>query len=1164
MRTAPTSRSEPPRRAPRTPTRRDELSKARAALAEAQGLARLANERLEEERNLSAALISKLPGLFVMFDEHGRLARWNEHFSALTGRSDEELLGADPFAVIVDRDRATARTNYQQAIEQGSAQNEFDIVDHSGAVRSVLWNGASIMRAGRPIFLAIGLDITEASETETRLRASEERFRTIFDRVNDGILVHDPVRGGFIDANRRFCEMLGYSREEILNLGLADISAGSGADSRRRAAVLLKQARAGNTAVFEWLLKAKDGEEIWTEVSLGRAQFGGRQVLLSTVRDIAERRQAEFARAQLANIVESSSDAIVGKTLSGEITSWNAGAEQIYGYRAEEVVGRNILLVVPDERRQELQDALSTLARGERVERFDTERVRKDGARIAVSIAISPVRNATGRVVGASTITRDISEQKRAADALADRSRLLHAVAIGTNALIRADTLDEGMTEALRIVGEALRADRVLVIQEHPDQSPPVALRYAWQGPGVEAPLDASTFAALPYDAEMMAAWREPLLHGKPVISQLATSQGAVRAMLEQTKNKSTLVMPIFVHGSLWGSFGIDSCAVARDWTAGETDALEVFADTTGSILAHAETVLALEQSEERFRVLATTAQDAIVMGDAAGRIRYWNAAAERMLGYSAEEASTRQIRDFLPKRFRRKAARGMKALASTARGEALSKTVELAAIRKDGVEIAIEMSLAGVSIAGGWQAIAIIRDITDRKKAERQIARMARSDALTGLPNRRAFVDGLRQAIAAARRGGKSFAVLYLDLDHFKDINDTLGHPIGDRLLHAVAQRLRESIRESDTLARFGGDEFAVIAKDIVDPADAAALAETLLASVREPFSIQGNDIRSGTSVGIAVHGPDSPNAESLLSHADIALYRAKSAGRGGYRFFTDEMDEEVHARVALGAELRTAIDTGQLSLLYQPQIDIETNRVLGVEALVRWNHPRRGPIGPDKFIPAAERMGLIVALGHWVLREACRQTRAWLDAGCDPGIVAVNLSSLQFKAPIALERDIAAILKEAGLEANRIELELTETVLMDTSREHNDVLQRLRQSGLRLAIDDFGTGYSSLDYLRRFPVDRIKIAQIFMVDLATVPSNATIVKATIALALALNIDVIAEGVETAEQLDMLRTWGCRQAQGFYFSRPLTPTATAEFLARSAAPRSSTAPEPG
>ena len=421
----------------------------------------------------------------------------------------------------------------------------------------------------------------------------------------------------------------------------------------------------------------------------------------------------------------------------------------------------------------------------------------------------------------------------------------------------------------------------------------------------------------------------------------------------------------------------------------------------------------------------------------------------------------------------------------------------------------------------------------------ELKISWMARHDVLTGLANRIVFAEALQREIAQAHRDGTNFAVLYLDLDHFKDINDTLGHPIGDLLLQSVAERLRANVRETDTVSRFGGDEFALIATELKQPGDAATLAEKVLAMMSEPVSLRDIEVRSGATIGIAVYGPESADAEALLSHADIALYRAKSEGRGTYRFFTEAMDAEVRTEFMLGAELRDAIASNQFYLVYQPQVEIHTGRITGVEALVRWRHPTRGTVSPGQFIPIAEKSGLIVALGRWVMHESCRQMREWLDAGVAPSLIGVNLSARQFKVPHELENDIAAILQETGVPPQRVELELTESVLMDASREHGDVLLRLRRAGFRIAIDDFGTGYSSLDYLRRYPVDRIKIAQQFMIDPAEGSGDA-ILRAAIALARELKLEVIVEGVETAKQLQRVKSCGGRDVQGYYFSKPV------------------------
>jgi len=441
-----------------------------------------------------------------------------------------------------------------------------------------------------------------------------------------------------------------------------------------------------------------------------------------------------------------------------------------------------------------------------------------------------------------------------------------------------------------------------------------------------------------------------------------------------------------------------------------------------------------------------------------------------------------------------------------------------------------------GAPLGRAW----FFTDITEDRRALAQALRMARVDGLTGLVNRAAFIETVEHGIAMARRGAKGFAVLSIDLDRFKDVNDTLGRAAGDELLKAVAERLRSTTRKVDTVARFGADEFAVIATDLEDAADVAVLADKLIEAIDQPFLVQGGEVHTGASIGFEVYRPEYADAEALISHADVALARAKSEGRGSSRFFNQKMDEEMRRRVILGAELRKAIARDELFLVFQPQVSLADGSVTGVEALARWRHPTFGLIGPDVFIALAERMGLIVEVGRWVLWSACRQAMAWVDAAGTPMRMCVNLSALQFQAPLELEADIAAVLAETGLPPQSLELELTESVIMTVSREHDEVLQRLRGAGVTVAIDDFGTGYSSLDYLRRLPVDRIKIAQEFVSHLETMPRDGAIVKATIGLANALRIAVIAEGVETRAQSELLKGWGCGEAQGYYFARPL------------------------
>jgi diguanylate cyclase (GGDEF)-like protein/PAS domain S-box-containing protein len=700
----------------------------------------LQSSQLRQERDFSTALIEGMPSFCVLIDQAGHLIRWNANLPKLTGRSDQQLQGSDAIMIAVEGDRDMARSKMEEVFIQGANEVEFGVSGASGEVRVVRWHGRIVTNKGDHYLLAIGIDVTEARAAEAQVKESEDRFRTIFDSVNDGIIVHEVGTGDFIDVNARICEMFGYTRDAFLKLDLRGLSTGVTPYTADEMTLLITNVVTNEARVFEWHCKAKDGRLFWVEISIRRAAFGGQDILLSTT------------------------------------------------------------------------------------------------------------------------------------------------------------------------------------------------------------------------------------------------------------------------------------------------------------------------------------------------------------------------------------------------------------------------------------------RDITDRRRVSEQISYMARHDSLTGLANRRVFVESLDKAIVRAHGGACGFAVLYIDLDHFKDINDTLGHPVGDLLLQTVATRLRANVREGDTVARFGGDEFAIILNDIRQPEDAAGvshrildaisarigtqkelvavagvIADKVVKAVAEPVVVQGTQIRSGATIGIAIYGADSLDAETMLSHADLALYRAKSEGRGAYRFFTEAMDTEVRARVRMNTELGEAITSGQFFLMYQPQVEIGTNYIVGLESLVRWRHPIRGIMGPGRFIPVTESNGLIVPLGHWIMREACRQTKQWRDAGIAPPLISVNLSGVQFKNPQDLESDIAAIIAEFDLPPTMLELELTESVLMVASREHNDLLLRLRKTGYRIAIDDFGSGYSSLDYLRRYPVDRIKIAQSFIAEIGTNSGCDAIVRAALGLARELDIEVVVEGVETSAQLELLRGWGCRIVQGYYYARPLT-----------------------
>jgi diguanylate cyclase (GGDEF)-like protein len=432
---------------------------------------------------------------------------------------------------------------------------------------------------------------------------------------------------------------------------------------------------------------------------------------------------------------------------------------------------------------------------------------------------------------------------------------------------------------------------------------------------------------------------------------------------------------------------------------------------------------------------------------------------------------------------------------------------------------------------------------------ANRRVFDLAQTDVLTGLANRRAFFDGLGEALAEACRGGKAFTIFYFDLDHFKDVNDTLGHAAGDELLRQVADRLRATVGPTDLVARFGGDEFAVLEQESLDSERADALADRICTALGTPYEIDGAVAHVTASIGIARYTPDIASADALMIQADLALYRAKDDGRNCCRSHTIELSEQVRERVTVADELRGAVARGELELHYQPQVELATGRILGLEALLRWHHPTRGLVPPSLFIPIAERSGGILQLGKWAFDEACRQYRIWQDEGIAPDVLAVNFSAVQFKAVADLESDIAESLERWRITPGHIEVELTETVLMKVTEQHDETLEQLRRSGLRIALDDFGTGYSSLSYLTAYTVNRLKIAQQLVLGVTTELRNAAVVRTAIRLANELGIECIAEGVETQAQANFLVAAGCEQAQGFQFSRPVSAARATQLL---------------
>jgi diguanylate cyclase (GGDEF)-like protein/PAS domain S-box-containing protein len=559
----------------------------------------------------------------------------------------------------------------------------------------------------------------------------------------------------------------------------------------------------------------------------------------------------------------------------------------------------------------------------------------------------------------------------------------------------------------------------------------------------------------------------------------------------------------------------------------------------------------ALYVEKERALVTLNSIGDAVLCTDISGNVIYLNLVAEAMTGWPREEAIGKPLAEvfqIIDGATRKTARDPMK------RAVEENKTVGLTAncvlIRRDGFESGIEDSAAPIHDRAGRVigAVIVFHDVSAARAMSHQMTHSAQHDVVTNLPNRLLLNDRISQAISLARRQNRPLAVIFLDLDRFKYINDSLGHATGDKLLQSVSKRLLAGVRGSDTVSRQGGDEFVILLSEISHPEDAATSARKIILSLNEPHSIDGHELDIAGSIGISAYPEDGEDAETLIKNADTAMYHAKEKGRNNFQFFKPEMNRRALERQSLEFSLRHALERGEFLLHYQPKVNLLTGQITGVEALIRWQQSDRGLIPPSQFVPIAEDCGLILPIGRWVLREACRQARAWQCAGHPRLPVAVNVSAVEFRDEGFVD-GVRTVLSETGLEARYLELELTEGVLMEDAESTAAVLQELKTMGVHLAVDDFGTGYSSLSYLRQFPIDILKIDRSFVQQISADSEDSLIVSAIISMGKSLKHVVVAEGIETQEQRAYLQSQHCAEGQGYFFSRPVPASQFAHLL---------------
>ncbi|HET8796334.1 MAG TPA: EAL domain-containing protein, partial [Thermoanaerobaculia bacterium] len=745
--------------------------------------------------------------------------------------------------------------------------------------------------------------------------------------------------------------------------------------------------------------------------------------------------------------------------------------------------------------------------------------------------------NFASSVADLVTMALDAAERREQQEAM--QHRLDYEMLIGAISTRFANAGDEELDAAIvdaladiaRFVGVP-RAHVFLVLEDGLS----ARLAYEWNAPGSVARRE--LYGELP--TASFPWWIDRLGEGAVIrwrtVDELPAEAANERRLAERYGIVSAIFTPLRVSKELAGSVGLSTVAEETEWSEETLRLLRISAEIIGSALERIRTYRALRDSEERYRLMAEYSTDLIARTTRDGIFVYASDAARTLLGYEPPELIGRHVLDFVHPDDHHVVKRFI-ALLELRRS---SHTFSFRARRKDGSAVWFESTSRAIvdpETKSIEEIVSVSRDISERRRAEEQIEYQAYHDSLTGLPNRLLFRDRLTIALAHAKRQKATLAVMFLDLDRFKFVNDTLGHSLGDELLREVAFRLRAVLREGDTIARMGGDEFTVLLTDIRDANAAAKIARKLLDTVSEVVRIEGHELYITTSIGIALHPTDGETAEGLLQNADAAMYRAKDNGRNAFRLCSPAMNTRAAERLSIEGALRRALEREELILQFQPIVRLDSRAVTGREALLRWNRPGHGIVPPASFIDIAEETRLIVPIGAWVLHEACRRARRWQGNG-KPVRVSVNLSPRQFQQS-DLRDVVQSALDSSGLPADALELEITESTAMLNTARTMATLAGLRDLGVRIALDDFGTGHSSLNYLRRYPIDRVKIDREFIQEIEESLSDRAIVSAIVTMAHGLSLAVTAEGVETEGQAAFLREQGCEEVQGFLFGRP-------------------------
>ncbi|MFA6986121.1 MAG: EAL domain-containing protein [Arenimonas sp.] len=967
----------------------------------------------------------------------------------------------------------------------------------------------------------LGVSIAERDLSTAALLASERRFKAIFDAEPECVKVMGP-NGELLEMNPAGLAMLeADSLDEIRSRGLIGLIV---PEYRAAFAALHSRAMRGKSGVLEFEVIGLRGTRRWLETHTAPLPDadGNMRMALGITRDITGRKASEKALRQLSGAVEQTADHVIITDRNGVIEYVNAAFEKTTGYAKEEVLGKTPRLMKSDKLNAAFYQRLwRTILAGE-VFRAEFINKKKNGDNYHEEKTITPIRDANGVITHFVSTGRDITERTRAEQwrqHYSDTLGLIAAEAPLTTVLESLAIFAEQQAEGTLCSILLLSADGKRLLH---GAAPSLPTFFNQAIDGVAIGPDVGSCGATAFTGRMVIV--------EDVMSH--ANWAPWRALATQAELRACWSHPILsAAGRVLGTFAI----YRRQPSAPSAEDLELIRQSA-SLAAIALERAQLHEDRRLAKVVFEQSIEGIMVADKDDRVLMVNQSFERLTGYSAAEV-VGHIPNILDPGHDDPALHATRqhCLASTGRWRG-----ELWGRKKSGEIYPLAMSTAIVNDAGGTPShfLYSLSDVSDQKFQAARIEQLAFYDSLTGLPNRALFLDRLEQTLVTSIRRGGHGAILFLDLDRFKEINDSQGHAVGDLALAEVARRFQETARKEETLARLGGDEFVLIAED-ADVETAIRIATRLQSALAEPLDLMGHAYSITTSIGIAFYPADAQTSEDLIKRTDIAMYRAKTSGGGGYRLYQPEMGAALESRLNIAQRLVHALEAGTLELFYQPQIDLASGRVIGAEALLRWHDPELGWVGPAEFIPIAEERGLMVPLGDWVLKEACRQINAWAADGLRmDGRLAINVSALQMEVSDIVAR-LLGIVREANLGPELFELELTESSMMVDPERAVEILEMLGAAGFNLSIDDFGTGYSSLAYLKRFAVDQIKIDISFIRNMLTDSNDHAIVTTIIAMARSLGLKTTAEGVEEAGQAAALLSLGCDFAQGYHFGRP-------------------------